>query len=174
MSVVIGADLPVRSRLVPHFGSSIAERVARELYVDEMCDELLSKQKLEIITALTRQNPVAMNGDGVNDAPALAITDVGIAMSSGSDVALESREYRCGTEKITLVAGAIRLARDAQASRRSKPSPADLRENDHKPPPPGINRSRIRPTSTKRFTGRSPDLACSPARRMMFKSCPIP
>jgi Zn2+/Cd2+-exporting ATPase len=96
----------------------VAERVARELNVDEVRGELMPEQKLEVIAALKRENPVAMIGDGVNDAPALASADVGISMGSGSDVALESADVVLMKNDLARVAGAIRLARDAQATVR--------------------------------------------------------
>ena len=96
----------------------VAERVARELGVDEVRGELLPEQKLIIIADLKRENPVAMIGDGVNDAPALASADVGIGMGSGSDVALESADVVLMKNDLAKVAGAIRLARDTQTTVR--------------------------------------------------------
>jgi Cu+-exporting ATPase len=68
-----------------------AEAVARELKIDEVRSELSPKNKIEITQQLRRQkNFVAMAGDGINDAPALAEADVGIAMGTGTDVAMQS------------------------------------------------------------------------------------
>jgi Zn2+/Cd2+-exporting ATPase len=109
-----------RLRLVMLTGDRqiVAERVARALNVDEVRGELLPEQKLEVIAALRREHPVAMIGDGVNDAPALASADVGVAMGSGSDVALESADVVLMKNDLAKLAGAIRLARDAQATVR--------------------------------------------------------
>jgi Zn2+/Cd2+-exporting ATPase len=92
----------------------VAERVARELGVDEVRGELLPENKLEVIADLQRQGRVAMIGDGVNDAPALAAANVGVSMASGSDVALESADVVLMKNDLGKLAGAIKLARDAQ------------------------------------------------------------
>jgi Cu+-exporting ATPase len=76
-----------------------AESVARELGIDEFCAEVMPDEKIEIVERLKASGAiVAMAGDGINDAPALAAADVGIAMGTGTDVAIESAS-------ITLVKG---------------------------------------------------------------------
>lgn len=95
-----------------NYGS--ANAVAKALGIGEVVAEVLPKDKVEKIAALRRDGYiVAMVGDGINDAPALAAADVGIAMSTGTDVAME-------TAGITAMRGDPRLVADAvDVSRRT-------------------------------------------------------
>jgi Cu+-exporting ATPase len=69
-----------------------AQRVARDLGIDEVRAEVLPQDKAEIVRDLQHDGRVAMAGDGINDAPALVQADVGIAMGGGTDIAIESAD----------------------------------------------------------------------------------
>ena len=102
-------------------GRGTAEAVARQLGLDEAIAEATPARKSEVIEALQKQGrAVAMAGDGVNDAPALARARVGIAMGSGTDVALE-------TAGVALVRGDLRAV--AQARRLSRLTLSTIRQN---------------------------------------------
>jgi Cu+-exporting ATPase len=101
-------------RLVMLSGDSkkTAQAVGRRLGIDEAIGEVLPEQKLEMIKALqTKGCVVAMAGDGINDAPALAQAHVGIAMGTGTDVAIESAAVTLVKGDLRAIAKAIRLSR---------------------------------------------------------------
>jgi Cu+-exporting ATPase len=89
-----------------------AEAVARQLGIDEVLAEVLPEQKQEKIKALQASGRfVAMAGDGINDAPALAQANVGIAMGTGTDVAIESAAVTLVKGDLRAIVKAIRLSR---------------------------------------------------------------
>src|SRR6202008_712070 len=94
-------------------GEEAASSVARAVGLTEWHARLLPEQKYELIRQLRAEGrKVAMVGDGVNDAPALALADVGIAMgTAGSDVAIEAADIALAADNIERVATTIRLSR---------------------------------------------------------------
>ncbi len=88
-----------------------AEAIAAEVGVDEVIAEVLPEGKEEVIRGLLEKGKTAMVGDGINDAPALARADVGIAIGAGTDVAIESAGVVLINSSITDVVKAIKLGR---------------------------------------------------------------
>jgi Cu+-exporting ATPase len=98
-----------------------AEAVAARLGIDEVVAEVRPEQKLEAVRRYQEQgHTVAMAGDGINDSPALAAADVGIAMGTGTDVAMESAG-------VTLVKGDLRAI--VRARRLSRLTMRNIRQN---------------------------------------------
>jgi P-type Cu+ transporter len=98
-----------------------AQTVAREVGIDEVVADVLPEQKAELVARFqSKGRRVAMAGDGINDAPALARADVGIAMGTGTDVAIESAA-------ITLVKGDLRGI--VRARRLSRATMRNIRQN---------------------------------------------
>jgi Cu+-exporting ATPase len=98
-----------------------AEAVAATLGITEVEAEVLPERKIEVVRGLRAEGGrVAMAGDGVNDAPALAAADVGIAMGTGTDVAMQSAG-------VTLVKGDLRGI--VRARRLSRATMRNIRQN---------------------------------------------
>ena len=111
------------TRIVMLTGDSriTAKAVARKLDLDDVIAEVAPEDKRRIVQSLQAEGRmVAMAGDGINDAPALAQADVGIAMGTGTDVAMESAG-------LTLVRGDLRAI--AKARRLSRATMHNIRQN---------------------------------------------
>jgi Cd2+/Zn2+-exporting ATPase len=92
----------------------VASAVARELGLDDARGDLMPEQKVEVVRQIAATTKVAMIGDGVNDAPALAHATVGIAMgTTGSDLALETADVALMADDLTKLPFAIGLSRKA-------------------------------------------------------------
>jgi P-type Cu+ transporter len=114
-------DAGLRIVMLTGDSKTTAAAVARKLGIDEVVAEVLPDQKASHVEALQRQGRiVAMAGDGINDAPALARADVGVAMGTGADVAMESAG-------VTLVRGD--LGGLVRARRLSQATMSNIRQN---------------------------------------------
>ncbi len=106
--------LGIETVLVTGDRQATADAVAVSVGVDQVVAEVMPSEKVDVVRALQAEgHRVAVVGDGVNDAPALAQADLGIAIGTGTDVAIEASD-------LTLVSGDLRAAADAIAlSRRT-------------------------------------------------------
>ena len=111
----------VRLIMVTGDNQTTAQAVARKLGIDDVVADVLPDQKVDVVVRLQGEGRmVAMAGDGVNDAPALAKAHVGIAMGTGTDVAMESAG-------VTLVQGDLRAI--ARARRLSRQTMRNIKQN---------------------------------------------
>jgi Cu+-exporting ATPase len=102
----------IRTVLISGDHQAAADRVATTLGIDEVFARVSPSQKADIVASLrTRHAVVAMVGDGVNDAPALAAADVGIAMGSGTDVAMHAAGITLLRSDLALVPSALAISR---------------------------------------------------------------
>jgi Cd2+/Zn2+-exporting ATPase len=93
----------------------VAEAIAAEVGLQDVYPELLPEQKVEIVQKLRESGNVAMVGDGINDAPALATSDLGIAMGgAGTDVALETADIVLMSDDLGKLPFMLRLSRRAR------------------------------------------------------------
>jgi P-type Cu+ transporter len=114
-------DEGLRIVMVTGDGATTAGAVARTLGIDEVVAEVLPDEKARVVARFQHEgHTVAMAGDGINDAPALARADVGIAMGTGTDVAMESAA-------VTLVKGDLHGI--VRARRLSRATMANIKQN---------------------------------------------
>ncbi len=114
-------DAGIRIVMATGDGFTTARWVGEQLEIDEVHAEVRPQDKVELVAALqTEGRRVAMAGDGINDAPALARADVGIAMGTGTDVAMNSGH-------VTLVKGDLRGI--ARARQLSQATVANMKQN---------------------------------------------
>ena len=105
-------DRGLKVAMITGDARQVAAAVAKDLAIDEFFAEVLPEDKDATVAELQRRgHTVAMVGDGVNDAPALARADVGIAIGAGTDVAIESAGVVLASDDPRAVVGVIRLSR---------------------------------------------------------------
>jgi P-type Cu+ transporter len=105
-------DLGLHPVLLTGDNATVARAVAAEVGIDEVVAEVLPQEKVDAVKRLQREGRVvAMVGDGVNDAAALAQADLGLAMGTGTDVAIQASDLTLVRGDLRAAADAIRLAR---------------------------------------------------------------
>ena len=106
------AALGLRPVLLTGDARGVAERVAKQVGIEEVHAEVMPADKVDVVRGLQAEGRVvAMVGDGVNDAAALATADLGIAMGTGTDVAIEAADLTLVSGDLAKAATALRLSR---------------------------------------------------------------
>ena len=112
-------ELGLKTAMLTGDSRPVAESIACQLGIDEVYAELLPAEKVKVIENLQKQGrKVAMVGDGVNDAPALVQSDVGIALGAGTDVAMESAGVVLVSDRLDRVLSAVLLGRASHEKMR--------------------------------------------------------
>lgn len=112
-------ELGLRTAMLTGDSRPVAEAIARDIGIDEVHAELLPEEKVAVIERLQEEGrTVAMVGDGINDAPALVQSDVGIALGAGTDVAMESAGVILVSDKLDKVVSSLLLGRASHSKMR--------------------------------------------------------
>lgn len=108
-------SLGIKTIMLTGDNNKVAESIAKQVGIDEFIAEVLPDEKLNTIKNIQLSNPgkvIAMVGDGINDSPALAQADIGIAVGSGTDIAIESADIILVKGSLTKVVEAINVSHD--------------------------------------------------------------
>jgi Cu+-exporting ATPase len=103
--------LGLKTVLLTGDNEAAARAIAREVGIDDVRADVKPGDKARVVRELAQRSRVAMVGDGINDAPALAAADLGIAIGSGSDIAKETGGVVLVSGSLTGIATALRLSR---------------------------------------------------------------
>ena len=114
----IYADMGINVYMITGDNERTAKAIANQTNVNKYFAEVLPQDKERYVKDLQKNGKVAMVGDGINDAPALAQADVGIAMGSGTDVAMETGDIVLMKDDLLHVSKAIKLSRMTMAKIR--------------------------------------------------------
>ncbi len=105
-------NLKIKTVMITGDNKNSAEKIAKEINIDEFKAEVLPNEKSEIVKEYQNKNEiVAMVGDGINDSPALAQADISFAIGSGTDIAIESSQITLVSGNLKLIPKAIKLSK---------------------------------------------------------------
>lgn len=104
-------DMGIKAVMLTGDNEKTAKYIAKRVGVDEVFFELLPEDKEKVIREISQVEKVAMVGDGINDAPALTRADIGIAIGSGTDIAIDSADIVLVNNNLTDVTKAIKLSK---------------------------------------------------------------
>lgn len=107
-------EMGIRPIMITGDSEAVAKTVAKELGIQKYFAHVLPEKKADLVKKIQKESSVAMVGDGINDAPALAQADVGIAIGAGTDVAAETADVILVNSDPLDVIAAIKLSRAAQ------------------------------------------------------------
>jgi len=106
-------DMGIEVYMITGDAKKTAEIIGKQLGIENIFAEVLPNQKAEIVKELKKKGVISFVGDGINDAPALSVSDIGIAIGSGTDIAIESGDIVLVKDDLRYVVGAIKLSRRA-------------------------------------------------------------
>lgn len=116
-AIEILKSMNINTMMLTGDNETVANEIARQVGIDNVMSNLLPQQKLEAVKDLqSKGKKVAMVGDGINDAPALVLADVGIAIGNGTDVAIESADIVLMNSDITGVSSVLKLSKMTMAT----------------------------------------------------------
>src|SRR3989344_2020105 len=114
-AVAILKDMGLVPYMITGDNTRTAQAIAKRVGIEKFFAEVLPEEKVKYVKDLQKKGKVAMVGDGINDAPALAQADIGIAMGSGTDVAMETGNIVLMKNSLLDVPRAIKLSKMTMA-----------------------------------------------------------